>query len=120
MTARRPSDYVQDIISAAEKAVTFLGTASLDAFAADDKTAFAVMRALEIVGEATKRVPDAVRTTTPQIPWRAMAGIRDKLVHDYVTVDHEVIYKTVVEDLPPLLLELRKLLDGLRRGETAT
>ena len=117
MTVRLPSEYLDDIILAAEKAITFLGPMTLDDFKSDDKTAFAVFRALEIVGEATKRIPDTVRGAYPKVPWRAMAGIRDKLIHDYVTVDHEVVWKTVVEDLPPLLPTLRQARDEVHRGE---
>jgi len=117
MTRRSSADYVDDILQAAEKAVAFLGPMTLTAFRADEKTLFAVIRALEIVGEAAKRIPDPVRESHGQIPWRSMAGIRDKLVHDYVTVDHEVVWKTVVEDLPPLLPLLRQVRDDLRRGE---
>src|SRR4051812_23731516 len=117
MTPRPPSEYLNDIIIAAEKAIAFLGPMLLEEFKSDDKTAFAVFRALEIVGEATKRVPDVVRASYPQVPWRAMSGIRDKLIHDYVTVDHEVVWKTIVDDLPTLIPLLRQIRDEVRRGE---
>jgi uncharacterized protein with HEPN domain len=67
------------------------------------------VRALEIIGEATKRIPDDVRQRYPEVPWRAMAGIRDKLIHDYVSVNLEVVWKTVREDLPGLLQQLAKI-----------
>lgn len=82
-------------------------------FVADEKTVYAVVRALEIVGEATKRIPQGVRDRHPQIPWRSMAGIRDKLIHDYVNVSLEVVWKTLSEDLPPLLRMIEHVIDEM-------
>src|SRR5438132_14217887 len=116
MTDRRAYvDYLEDIRRAAEKAISFLGQMSLIDFAADDRTVYAVIRALEIIGEATKRIPLAVRERWPKVPWRSMAGIRDKLIHDYVTVNLEVVWKTVREDLPPLDKLLEEVIVGVRK-----
>jgi uncharacterized protein with HEPN domain len=84
---------------------------SYEAFVVDDKTVFAVVRALEIVGEATKRIPQSIRDRYPEVPWRSMACIRDKLIHDYVSVNLEVVWKTVTEDLPALLPMIQRILD---------
>jgi uncharacterized protein with HEPN domain len=107
MTSERQSgDYLNDIREAAQKAIEFLGQRSVAEFIADEKTVFAVVRALEIIGEATKRIPNDLRQQHPEIPWRAMAGITDKLIHDYITVNREIVWKTVREDLPPLINQL--------------
>jgi uncharacterized protein with HEPN domain len=119
MKQRLSSDYLADICKAAEKAVSFLGGMSREAFAADEKTAFAVIRALEIVGEATKRITQEIRDRYPKVPWRSMAAIRDKLVHDYLTVNLEIVWKTVTEDIPPLLPSLRRVLDEVRQFESS-
>jgi uncharacterized protein with HEPN domain len=74
MTQRDYADFMDDIRRAAEKAVEFLGSQSLAEFTADDRTGFAVVRALEIIGEAAKRLPVHVRDRYPQLPWRAMAA----------------------------------------------
>lgn len=88
MSAQRDViDYLQDILDAAESATAFVGDLSVEAFAVDKKTVFVVVRALEIMGEATKRLPEPLRQRYPDVPWRAMAGMRDKLAHDYITVD---------------------------------
>jgi uncharacterized protein with HEPN domain len=84
-------------------------------FLTDDKTAFAVVRALEIVGEATKKIPQEIRDFDPHVPWRSMAGIRDKLVHDYLNVNLEVVWKTVTEDLPPLLPMIQRVLEQMAK-----
>ncbi len=105
-------DHLDDISLAAHKALDFVsGVDDYEHFCQDDKTAYAVVRALEILGEATKRIPAEVRDRFPEIPWRSMAGIRDKLIHDYVSVNLEVVWKTVMEDLPTLLPQIQRVLD---------
>lgn len=101
MTPKREfRDYLQDILGAIEKIEQFTADMTFEQFAADDKTAFAVIRALEIIGEAAKNVPEGVRNSYPTIPWREMAGTRDKVIHAYFGVNLEVVWKTVQEDLP--------------------
>jgi uncharacterized protein with HEPN domain len=80
---------------------------------ADRKTLYSVMRALEVVGEATKSVPPSVRKLDPAIPWKEMAGMRDKLIHAYETVDVELLLKTVREDIPAAEPRIRALLKRL-------
>ncbi len=72
----------------------------LDAFKNDNKTASAVIRKLEIIGEAAKGIPEEVRLLHPQIPWKEMAGMRDKLIHFYFGVDHDLVWVTVKRRLP--------------------
>lgn len=108
---REYSDYLEDILDAIQKAADFIGKMTYVQFSRDEKTVFAVIRALEIIGEASKNIPDWVKTNNSEIPWREMAGIRDKLIHDYFGINLEVVWKTVKEDLPPLGRKLRSLLD---------
>ncbi len=110
-------DYLDDIRQAIEKAIEFVGGMSLDTFASDDKTTYAVIRALELVGEATKRIPQDVRDKYAEVPWRSMAGIRDKLIHDYMTVNLEVVWKTVTEDLPALLPQIRRIMEDAGKSQ---
>jgi uncharacterized protein with HEPN domain len=104
-------DHLDDIARAARMALEFIAGMQYEHFVHDDKTAFAVVRALEILGEATKRIPVEIRDRFPEIPWRSMAGIRDKLIHDYVSVNLEVVWKTVTEDLPPLLPQIQRVIE---------
>lgn len=108
-TDRTYVDYLTDIVDAFEKVAQFIENMSFEAFTQDAKTQFAVVRALEIVGEATKRIPEAVRGREPSVPWRAMAGMRDKLSHDYISVNVAVVWKTASEDLPGLAPILRRM-----------
>jgi uncharacterized protein with HEPN domain len=108
---RDHQDYVHDIPEASAKIGEFIsGMAEAD-FLGDDKTQFAVVRGLEIIGEAAKKIPDSARARYPQVPWREIAGMRDKLVRDYIGVNARVVWKTATEDVPRIAAHLR----GLRR-----
>jgi uncharacterized protein with HEPN domain len=106
-------DYLLDMADAFEKIEQFIKGMEFDEFLADDKTAFAVVRGLEIIGEATKMIPDSLRQTYPTVPWKAMAGMRDKLIHHYFGVDLNVVWETAVNDLPPLKSQIQQVLDDL-------
>ena len=111
MTAPREwTDYLEDIVSAIEKIERFAGGMHFQDFAHDEKTVFAIIRALEIIGEAAKGVPEAMRSGHPDIPWKEMAATRDKLIHAYSGVDLEVVWNTIQQDLPPLKTGIVKLL----------
>ena len=75
------------------------------------KTVYAVVRALEIIGEASRHVPRAVQHDYPQVPWQQMLSMRNLVVHEYFGVDLEVLWETVQEDLPPLQEAIRRILE---------
>ena len=111
MTPQRTyADYLADIIDAIEKLSAFTEGYTYQQFKADEKTCFAVVRALEIVGEATKNIPIPVRDKFPDIPWRSMAGMRDKLSHQYFGVNIEVVWKTATKELPKIKSKLQEIL----------
>lgn len=115
-TKRIYIDYLQDMFENSSKAIEFTTGMSYEQFNHDPKTGYAVVRALEIMGEASKKIPEDFRKNNPQIPWREIAGTRDKLIHEYFGVNWLVIWKTVQEDLPPLTRQLQKLLDDIKKG----
>lgn len=114
---RLAQDYLGDILDAMDKAEDFTGSMNLQAFKNDDKTVFAVIRSLEIIGEAAKKVPAHLRRRFPDIPWKSLAGMRDKLIHDYVGVSLEVVWRTVKEDIPAVRPRLNEMLDAVRDEE---
>ncbi len=71
------------------------------------------MRKFEIMGEATKNIPDDVRQKYPQIPWKQMAGMRDKLIHFYFGVNYKLIWETIKRSLPPVKLVIRQIIAEL-------
>lgn len=103
-------DYLKDPLEAIEKATMFVEGMGYEEFSRDAKTVYAVIRALEIVGEATKKIPQEVKDHYREIPWREIAGMRDKLVHDYFGVNQVVVWKAVSEDLPGIEPLLRRML----------
>lgn len=106
--------YLKDILQAFFNARQFLEGLTYEEFIADRKTTSAVVRELEIVGEATKQLPKSIRKKYPQVPWSDMAGMRDKLIHFYFGVDLEIVWETVkvrVPNLEPLIENVLSDLD---------
>ena len=108
MTEREYRDYLNDMIEAADMVASFIEGITKDQFLSDKKTQFAVVRALEIIGEASKKVPESIRTYYPDLPWKEIGGMRDKLIHDYFGVNDEVVWETSVNDVPVIAAKLKQ------------
>lgn len=114
MTAPRNTlDYLDDILDAVDKIEVFTQGMSYEEFSKDDKTVYAVTRALEVIGEATKRIPRRARESCPSLPWSEMAGMRDKLIHAYFGINKTIIWRTIRDDIPPLRSAMQALRDDL-------
>jgi len=108
---REYSDYLQDMLDNAERALNFVQGMEYDEFFEDEKTNYAVMRALEVIGEASAKIPEDVRKANPRIPWREISAMRNKLMHEYFGANLEVVWKTVQEDLPVIIPVLHEMLE---------
>ena len=107
---REYEDYLRDMLENAEKALSFVEGLDYDTFGEDDKAIYAVIRALEIIGEAARQIPEDVREANSEIPWREISGMRNKLTHEYFGVNTKVVWRTVKEDLPVIIPALKKML----------
>lgn len=110
--SRSASVYIKDIIDYMIKAEMFTAEHTLETLRKDEKTLLAVIRCIEVIGEASKQVPITLTEKHPEIPWRDMAGMRDKLIHSYFGVNPEKVWLVIKEDIPrlkPLLLSLLQI-----------
>jgi uncharacterized protein with HEPN domain len=114
--SRDISLYIKDILQNMCDAEEFALELSYDQFASDKKTLNAVVRSIEVIGEAAKKVPDEIRVKYPSVPWREMAGMRDKLIHFYFGVDREAVWLVVKERIPAL----KPLIEQILRDLSAT
>ena len=103
-------EYLQHILDEARFLRASSSGVSKEAFLQDETLKRACVRSLEVIGEAVKRVPDAVRQQYPQIEWRAIAGMRDRLIHDYFGVDYEIVWDVVTRKVPTLEQEVTHIL----------
>ena len=108
MIKREYKDYVNDIIDSINDIQQFIGAQSFDAFVKDRKTYNAVIRSIEIIGEAAKNIPESIKKNNNDLPWKQMVGMRDKLIHGYFGIDNEILWKTVQVDIPSLLPIIKK------------
>jgi uncharacterized protein with HEPN domain len=104
---------LKDIIENMEKALRFVAKRSLDEFIADEMAKYAVVRCLEIIGEAVKNVPPEIRAKRPNVEWKELAGLRDKCIHMYFGVNYKRVWQVLKEDIPRLEEPIRTLIDEL-------
>jgi uncharacterized protein with HEPN domain len=104
---------------AAMKAIEqFVEGLSLSEFKDDDRTSSAVIRKFEIIGEAAKHMPESVKGTYPDVPWKRMAGMRDRLIHGYFGIDYQLVWDAIQLELPELKPRLKEILTELQKSNS--
>ena len=101
--------YVEDILDAFGKIFNYIQGSSEQDFYKDEKTQDAVIRKFEIAGEAVKNISQELKDQYPGVPWKSMAGMRDKLIHDYAGVDLVAVWETIQKLLPSLISDFNKI-----------
>ena len=110
---RESKIYLRDIINAMTSIEAFVGNMDFDQFKEDDKTTSAVTRKLEIIGEAAKNIPENITKKYSSVPWKEMAGMRDKLIHFYFGVNLKLVWQTIKHRIPHLKLSIKQILDEI-------
>ncbi|WP_420265844.1 DUF86 domain-containing protein [Candidatus Magnetominusculus dajiuhuensis] len=118
--SRDISLFAKDILEAIEKAEGFLSGMSYESYVADERTIYAVIKCIEIIGEAVKHIPTSVRNKFRGIPWRDMSGMRDKVVHLYFGVKLDMVWLTVKEELPQLKTDIKQLIEYLIKEDDSS
>ena len=102
--------YLMDIVNACEKVLRYTDGMTFEQFVADDRTFDAVVRNLQVIGEAVKNISADIRDQNPEIEWRKMAGLRDILAHTYFQIENEIIWDIVQNKIQPLQQNINQLL----------
>lgn len=100
------------MIEAAESAARFISGRDRDDLDRDEMLLFAVVRAIEIIGEAASKISPETRAAAPDVPWRAITSMRNRLIHGYSEIDSEIVWSTATAELPALLPLLRALISS--------
>ena len=105
-----PREYLRHILAESDYFMGRCRGLSPEAFEADETLRRAFVRSLEVIGEAAKKLPEEFRTRYPQVEWRAMTGMRDRLIHAYFGVDHHLVWDVVTHKIPELRRQIAELL----------
>jgi len=116
MFKRTDGDLLSDIREAIHRITTYATGMSYETFMADTKTQDAVIRNLEIIGEATKNLSEQLRTEYPDVPWKSMAGVRDRLIHHYFGVNLDIVWQIATTELSQVLSFLNKSKEDQQKG----
>ncbi len=112
MIERNYGDYIQDIYDSVVDIENFIKGMEFEEFSINKKTVNAVTRSLEVIGEAAKKIPETLKKKYDHIPWKRMAGMRDKLIHEYFGVDIEILWEVIKDEIPTLKPAIKLMLDN--------
>ncbi|MGK7893247.1 MAG: DUF86 domain-containing protein [Xenococcus sp. (in: cyanobacteria)] len=113
MSKRTEEDLLKDILEGARRIILYTENMEYDAFLEDIKTQDAVIRNLEIIGEASKNLSEKFRKTHTEVPWKSISGMRDKLIHDYFGINVDIVWGVVTEDLDILVNQISQILSNI-------
>ena len=113
MSKRTEEDLLKDILEGARRILLYTENMQYDTFLEDFKTQDAVIRNLEIIGEASKNLSEEFRKTHTKVPWKSIAGMRDKLIHDYFGVNVDIVWGVATEDLSRLVNQISQILSTI-------
>jgi len=111
MKKREYRDYLHDIIESINDVASFIKGMSYKDFLLDKKTINAVVRSIEIIGEAAKHIPKSVKDKAPDIPWKEIVGMRNKIAHEYFGINNRIVWDTAKHYLPKLRTQMKKLIN---------
>lgn len=114
---RESGDYIIDIIEAIDKIAVFIESMDFSSFIKDEKTSFAVIRAIEVIGEASKNIEDEIKKANPEIPWKEISGMRDKLAHAYFGVSLRRVWETATVEIPKLKPAFKLIHENCQRSD---
>ena len=108
MSKRTPELYISDILDAIERIKAYVSGMTFEAFEVDEKTVDAVLKNFSVIGEAIRNISE-FQDRYPDIPWPEIIGMRNKIIHDYFSIDKEVVWKTIIGRIPELESQIRKI-----------
>ncbi len=115
MTGRDIKLYLKDILEAIEAIERFVQDMNFEQFKDNDLVSSAVIRKFEVIGEATRHIPQMIRKKYPDIPWKTMVGFRDKIIHFYFGIKYDIVWETIKSKLPELKEKIRRVFEDLEK-----
>ena len=115
---KEPVVFIEHILESIDAIEKFSKNINKQEFKSNRLRQSAIIREIQIIGEAVKNLPDSFREKYPEVPWAKIAGMRDKITHHYFSVDLKAVWKVVKEDLPDLKIKILKIKEDLEKGES--
>ena len=113
MSERKSSAYISDILGCIKHIGNYTGNLSFDEFSSDFMVVEACLYNIQIIGEAVSKLPEEVKKDNPDIPWVLIRGMRNRLIHDYIGTDLQVVWNIITNELPPFAQRLQQIYDSL-------